>query len=56
MYKTELNFKGLFQTNIVYGSHCGSDGVNPIYETKLKKLIKEKDIGTLIKWLKSSTA
>jgi len=55
VYKSEMDFKGLFQTNIVYGSHCGSAGVNPIYKTKLDKLIKERDIVTLIKWLKSST-
>ena len=54
-YKTELDFKQLFETKIVYGDKCRIVGMNTIFRTKLNKLVKEKDTETLIKWLKSPT-
>ncbi len=54
-YKTNLKFKELFKSDIVFGKNCGIGGVKPEYRIKLNKIIEEHDKSTLIKWLKSAT-
>lgn len=52
-YKTELDFTELFANEIRYGDACGIAGVKPKYRKILDSIITEKDVKTLIKWLKS---
>lgn len=54
-YDQKLDFDELFETEIVYGSHCGIAGMEPEYRVKMNKLVESKDTTTLIKWLKSAT-
>ena len=54
-YSQPLNFEGLFETDIVYGSHCVIAGMEPEYRVKMNELVKSKDTTTLNKWLKSTT-
>ncbi|AFM04730.1 hypothetical protein Fleli_2358 [Bernardetia litoralis DSM 6794] len=54
-YDRKLDFDELFETQIVYGSHCGFAGMEPKYRIKMNKLVELKDSTTLIKWLKSAT-
>ena len=54
-YSHPLDYNGLFETDIVYGSHCGVVGMEPEYRIKMNQLVESKDTTTLIKWLKSTT-
>lgn len=54
-YSVSLNFDELFETEIVYGNHCGFAGMEPEYRVKMNKLIESKDTNTLVQWLKSAT-
>lgn len=56
MYHTSLIEKELFETDIVYGSSCGIVGSPTEYQQKLDSLIKEKNIPTILSWLKSPNA
>lgn len=55
IYSQPLNFSGLFENKIVFGSHCGIVGIKPKYRVEMNKLVESKDTLTLIKWLKSAT-
>lgn len=54
-YSEPLDFEGLFETDIVFGSHCGIDGMEPEYRFVMNQLVESKDTTTLTKWLKSTT-
>ena len=54
-YSVSLNFDELFETEIVYGNHCGFAGMEPEYRVKMNELIESKDTVTLVQWLKSAT-
>lgn len=54
-YSEPLIFEGLFETDIVFGSHCGIDGMDPEYRYAMNELVESKDTKTLTKWLKSTT-
>jgi len=54
-YSQSLNFDELFETEIVYGNHCGFAGMEPEYRVKMNELIESKDTVTLVQWLKSAT-
>lgn len=54
-YFQPLNLEGLFETEIVYGNHCGIDGMEPEYRARMNKLVESKDVKTLNRWLRSTT-
>jgi len=54
-YSQSLNFDELFETEIVYGNHCGYAGMEPEYRVKMNELVESKDTATLVQWLKSAT-
>ncbi|MFT5819353.1 MAG: hypothetical protein ACI8ZM_000576 [Crocinitomix sp.] len=56
VYNSDLNFADLFEDKIVYGSHCGYAGQDPIYREQLNLYIQKRDKKELQKWLVSATA
>jgi hypothetical protein len=55
-YHTNLNFKELFVTDIIYGRQCGFAEQDPAYREKLNKLIATNNKKEISKWMKSATA
>ncbi len=55
-YQTPPAAEDLFSASIVYGDYCGLAGIMPPYRAALNKMIQQKEISELRKWLKSANA
>ncbi len=54
-YAISINQSDFFIDTVIYGSGCGFAGINPEYRKRLDRLIKDKNIAALDKWLCSTT-
>ena len=54
LFKTELNERELFVTDLVYGEHCGFAGTNPKGRQQVDAWVANKNRNELLKWLKST--
>ena len=53
VYSIRLHLHDLFETEIVFGNHCGSYASKPVYREEMETLIEKEDLSGLINWLKS---
>ena len=56
IYKQQIDKNDLFNTSIVYGSSCGLTGEPTEYQNKLDSLLLDKNIISIMSWLKSPNA
>lgn len=55
IYGAKLRFGDIFVDNVLYGSHCGFGGQDPVYREQLNYFIQNKAKKDLQNWLVSAT-